>query len=284
MMPTKSGPVTIYIVRHGATRMNAESAVSVDRERGWSDVPLTEEGREEARKAAAKLKPLGIEALVSSDLERARETATIIGRALGIKPEFSFKLRPWNLGKLNGRDMKQVIPEIARYARDMPGKVVPEGESFDAFRTRAFDGLAEAVEKHHEHRLVIVAHHRIERLIAAWEKAGQPVWHEIDIPTFLEQGDPPGGIITLRTTLAQLEGGKLSHEQAGYHTGHGPNDSHCSICEYFILAAPPECLRVDNPIRPNDGCKLFERRRGQMKINPSKKSQGKSNAQRASLH
>src|SRR5215469_6722522 len=122
-----SEPVTAYIVRHGKTRLNDETSASVDRERGWSDVPLTPEGRQEAKAAALKLKSKGIEAIVSSDLNRAKETANIIGGILGIKPEFSFELRPWNLGDLTGRVMKEAKPQICAYAKK-PEEKVPGGE------------------------------------------------------------------------------------------------------------------------------------------------------------
>lgn len=201
----ENAPVTLRIVRHGATRLNGESEISVDKERGWSDVPLTAEGRQEARDAAAKLKGAGIEVIVSSDLKRAKETALIIGGILGVKPEFSFKLRPWNLGDLTGKVMTEAKPQIAAYA-NKPDAKVPGGESFHAFRDRAFEGLGEAVEKHQGKQILIVAHHRVERLIGGWEKAGQPEDHEIDIPTFMQKGDPPGGIITLRTSEEALEG------------------------------------------------------------------------------
>ena len=193
---------TIYVVRHGATKFNGEAGVSVDRERGWSDVPLTEDGREEARKAGASLKNKGITAIVSSDLVRAKETAKIIGGIIGIKPEFSFKLRPWNLGDLTGKDMKEANPQIAAGTRS-PDKPVPGGESFNAFKTRAFQGLDEAVMKHSD-PLLIVCHHRLERLIAGWVKAGEPPSHAINLNTFLEKGDPPGGIIILHTSEAAL--------------------------------------------------------------------------------
>jgi broad specificity phosphatase PhoE len=193
---------TIYVVRHGKTKFNGEAGISCDRERGWSDVPLTAEGREEARKAGAALKSKGLTAIVSSDLVRAKETAQIIGKIIGIKPEFSFKLRPWNLGDLTGMDMEKANPQIAAGTKS-PDKPVKGGESFNAFKTRAFQGLEEAVRKHSD-PLLIVCHHRLERLIAGWVKAGEPPSHAINLNTFLEQGDPPGGIIILHTSEAAL--------------------------------------------------------------------------------
>src|SRR6266481_409899 len=84
----------VFIVRHGATRMNDAGGVSVDRERGWSDVPLTKEGRQEGQRAGIKLRGKGIEAIVASDLARSHETAVIIGNLVGVKPQFSHELRP----------------------------------------------------------------------------------------------------------------------------------------------------------------------------------------------
>lgn len=256
-MPQANQPFTIYIVRHGATKLNAEASISVDRERGWSDVPLTEEGRQEARDAAAKLRPKGITAIVSSDLNRAKETAQIIGGILGMKPEFSFKLRPWNLGYLTGKDMKDANPEIAEHARN-PDEPVKEGESFNKFCTRAFDGLAEAAAKHHEHTLLIVAHHRVERLVAAWEALGKPPDHSIDIDTFLEKGDPPGGIIVLNTTEAALIGkgagngsaSKLFHMDAHYRPASGKDK--CGNCRAYN--GPNDCDKVKPPIYPGGWC------------------------------
>ena len=77
----------VFIVRHGATKMNAGAGVSVDKERGWSDVPLTNEGRLEAQKAGIKLRGKGIEHISSSDLHRAQETAVTIGHHLGVHPK-----------------------------------------------------------------------------------------------------------------------------------------------------------------------------------------------------
>ncbi len=265
----KSAPITLTIVRHGATKLNGESGVSVDRERGWSDVPLMAEGREEAREAAAKLKGKGIGAIVSSDLVRAKQTAQIIGGALEIKPEFSYELRPWNLGDLTGKAMDEASPQIRAYA-EKPDEEVPGGESFKTFVRRAFDGLHDAVEQHHGEKVLIVAHHRIERLIAGWDKADQPADHAIDIPTFMQDGGAPGGIIELKTSEAALQGqdadygaggyagdgqapgapAKLSHAQVHYGLAKGADK--CAACKSY--QGKDACLKVVAPIYPGGWC------------------------------
>src|ERR1700730_124519 len=117
----------LYFVRHGETKLNNDNDTSADRIRGWSDVPLTDKGRSEARAAAAKLKQYSIEVIYSSDLSTAAETASIIGKILDVKPVLSKKLRPWDLGKLTGTSTKEALPSIARYVREKPLVKVPEG-------------------------------------------------------------------------------------------------------------------------------------------------------------
>lgn len=197
---------TIYIVRHGATKLNHDTDTSVDRIRGWADVPLVEEGREEARKAGAKLKGKDIGAIFSSDLSRTRETADIIGEILGKKPVTSNKLRPWKLGKFTGQTTKDALPQIAEYAQKRPDSPVPEGESFNTFKARAFAGVHEAVSRNPGKTVLLITHHRNERLLEAWDAAGQPPDHDIKLETFLQKGDPPGGIKTLTTTPEALKG------------------------------------------------------------------------------
>lgn len=69
----------ILLIRHGESTWNAEG-----RWQGWADPPLSDAGRDQARAAAVLLAGEGIEAVVASDLRRARETADIIATALAI--------------------------------------------------------------------------------------------------------------------------------------------------------------------------------------------------------
>src|SRR5580692_5417769 len=74
-------PRTIYLARHGETDWNAAG-----RWQGQSDVPLNARGRQQALGLGAALRALRdgrVTAIVSSDLSRAQETATIAGGVLG---------------------------------------------------------------------------------------------------------------------------------------------------------------------------------------------------------
>jgi broad specificity phosphatase PhoE len=261
----KPTSTTVYIVRHGATKLNNQVDMSEDRIRGWSDVPLVEEGRQEARGAAKKLVGKGIKAIVTSDLSRAHETADIIGKIIGIKPVASQKLRPWNLGKLTGCTTKEALPKIAEYVRNRPDEAVPDGESFNSFKARAFAGLAEAVAQNAA-PILIVTHHRDERLFEAWQKLGQPASHAIDLDTFLQKGDPPGGIkmmqigksesATAGAADMETDGAaptKLSHAAVHYGLAK-PNGDKCATCKSYL--GPNNCIKVVNPIYPAGWCNV----------------------------
>ena len=64
---------TLVLVRHGESQWNLENRFT-----GWVDVPLTEKGREEARRAGEKLKGIKFDKAYTSVLQRAIETLKII--------------------------------------------------------------------------------------------------------------------------------------------------------------------------------------------------------------
>src|SRR3970040_1630843 len=71
----------LVLVRHGQSLWNLE-----DRFTGWVDVPLTDLGREEARRAATRLGDIRFEIAYTSALSRAQETLEIILQVAGQRP------------------------------------------------------------------------------------------------------------------------------------------------------------------------------------------------------
>lgn len=69
---------TLVLIRHGQSQWNLENRFT-----GWTDVPLTDRGRADARKAAEVLKEFSFDIGYTSRLQRASETLTIILSALG---------------------------------------------------------------------------------------------------------------------------------------------------------------------------------------------------------
>lgn len=74
----------LYLVRHGQTPYNAEGRLQ-----GQLDIPLSEKGREQAHALGKRLKAegAGFDALYCSTLQRAGETARIVGGYLGLMPK-----------------------------------------------------------------------------------------------------------------------------------------------------------------------------------------------------
>ncbi len=68
----------LVLVRHGESQWNLENRFT-----GWVDVPLTETGRREARRAGELLRGLHFDRAYTSVLQRATETLDIILRAIG---------------------------------------------------------------------------------------------------------------------------------------------------------------------------------------------------------
>ena len=97
----------IWLARHGETDDNAAPA----RVQGWIDTPLNERGREQARTLAREASGLGIAALYSSQLARARETAAIVGQALGLEPVVDERFAESNRGEWEGRLIEEVQSE-----------------------------------------------------------------------------------------------------------------------------------------------------------------------------
>lgn len=199
----------LQLVRHGATRLNNDD-VSVDRIRGWKDIPLSPDGRAEATKLGEKLKSEPPTVIVASDLDRAAETARIIAKAIGLPvSEYSQAFRPWNVGKYAGELTKKAIPILADYAMNRPTEKLPDGESFDDFRARFFTGLVSVFEKY-QGKIAVVTHHRDERLLKAWLKEGNPVNGDIDKAEFNQKGEPTGSVETLHVPIEPLQLAALS--------------------------------------------------------------------------
>ncbi len=92
----------IIFLRHGEALTNVTYTTSNDPDK----YPLTENGRAMAERAATKLEGLHIDGFYTSPVLRARETAGIVAKHIGMKPEVSPMLVERGFGKYNGRQFK----------------------------------------------------------------------------------------------------------------------------------------------------------------------------------
>ncbi len=193
---------SILLIRHGATSLNSNDH-TIDRIRGWTDWPLSEEGRLEAHHLAAIL-PMPPDILLCSNLTRANQTAIIIARVVGLQLQMTKDLLPWDVGLYVGANAKETVPKLARFAILTPLEAVPGGESFHTFRTRFLTGLLKALQKY-QGLIGIVTHHRNERLLKAWAKLGYPENGDIDPDEFTKKGETTGYCEIIAVPVNRLE-------------------------------------------------------------------------------
>ncbi|MFN2390219.1 MAG: histidine phosphatase family protein [Actinomycetota bacterium] len=142
-------------MRHGATDWN-----DTKRAQGWADVELNDKGRKQAIAAARELSDQDIDAVYSSDLRRAVDTARPIAEVheveVGVEPAF----REIDQGEWTGL----TTDEIARRWPDLWGpnrhhNARPGGESPTQVRTRSLARLKEVIESHSGDGGVVVVSH-----------------------------------------------------------------------------------------------------------------------------
>jgi len=162
MVAAKRSARAVTLVRHGQTERSARSAYS-----GRLDVPLTEAGREQARRAAQQLAGAGIDAVVTSPLVRARDTAQAIADAAGVPLIVDERLIEVDYGPFEGLDRDGARAQLGvpfeDWRADPFGAPVAGMEPLAAALERARGATADALAAH-EHP-VIVGHQGILRIV-----------------------------------------------------------------------------------------------------------------------
>jgi probable phosphoglycerate mutase len=124
----------VWLVRHGETTWNAEGRLC-----GWTDVPLTARGQEQARWLRPFLEKEPFDRVWSSDLRRAKETARLArGQA-----EPDERLREIHFGDLEGLPYESISEEQKRALIAFEGFHATRGESIEDFSTRVIAFLDE---------------------------------------------------------------------------------------------------------------------------------------------
>jgi len=160
-----TAPATrVFIVRHGATVLSAE-----DRFAGVTDVELSEEGREQARRLADRLSGEKIAAVYASPLGRTVETARILAAPHDLQVQTCDGFREISHGHWEGmkrREVEEKFPEeMAEWEKD-PYTFAPDGgESGLAVTARALPALIDLVREHPGENILIVSHKATIRLL-----------------------------------------------------------------------------------------------------------------------
>ena len=155
---------TIYIVRHGQTEWNL-----LGKTQGHGNSDLTPKGIEQAELLADSMTKYPIDYIYSSDLERAYQTAEIIGNKLNIEFEKTEALREMNFGTWEGRIIKDIIeedPELYKMWRNEPHLAkIPQGETLSQIKERTDAFIKEINEKYDGKHIVLVTHSLCARIM-----------------------------------------------------------------------------------------------------------------------
>jgi phosphoserine phosphatase len=160
----------VLLLRHAETEWNRER-----RFQGWRDVPLSATGREQAESAARLLAATRIDAIWSSPLARARDTAAIIAGPHRLAVQESEAFREMGFGDWEGltRDeVRERFPEAHRAWAETPHEATwPGAETLAAVRARALAGL-EALRAAYTGQTVCLVSHGITGRLLILEALG----------------------------------------------------------------------------------------------------------------
>jgi broad specificity phosphatase PhoE len=137
---------TILLARHGETDWNREG-----RWQGWADPPLNDTGRAQAQALAEELRTIPFDAVYSSDLQRARETAVIVAAPHGVPVVTDAGLREIDVGSWSGLTRGEIA---ARF----PGGERPDGETRADHAERVLAAVERIARDNTGHRILLVTH------------------------------------------------------------------------------------------------------------------------------
>ena len=173
----------MVLVRHGETDDNREPI----RVQGFRDTPLNSAGRAQAQAAAGRIAAgLPPASLWSSDLDRARSTAEIIGSRVALEPRFDPRLREAHRGRWEGRlfvDIAREEPELYRAWRTAgPEFRFPGGESLLDQQQRVLASVQEIRQTGPLPALVVCHGGSIRVMLCLGDPRGLDAFHEFDVP------------------------------------------------------------------------------------------------------
>ncbi len=152
-------PTTVVMLRHGVTEHTVKKVFSG---LGGDDPGLTDLGREQARRAAARLAARApIDVVISSPLRRTRETAEVVAKELGLDVQLEPGFAEAAFGEWDGFAFPDIIerwPEEIRSWLDSPAIAPPGGESLEAVLERVDEARTRLLRDFEGQTVVVVSH------------------------------------------------------------------------------------------------------------------------------
>ncbi len=151
----------IWFIRHGETDWNRQRRLQ-----GWQDIPLNDSGRAQAALLATRLRDEAqttpINAIYTSDLQRAHATAEPVAEQLGLRLRIEPGIRERGFGVLEGLAMDLIDVEAPQAAaawksRD-PLRPLEGGESLGQFQSRIVATVNDLASRHDDERILMFTH------------------------------------------------------------------------------------------------------------------------------
>lgn len=149
-------PGELWLIRHGETEWSRSGAHT-----GRTDLPLTATGREEARGIRRCLEGRRFALVLTSPLERARETCALAG--YGDAAQIEPNLREWDYGDYEGKTTAQIREQLPGWSVWASG--VPHGEAIEEVAVRAEAVIGRAIQAGGD--VALFGHAHILRILTA---------------------------------------------------------------------------------------------------------------------
>ncbi len=189
----------LYFVRHGESEADILNVIS---SRGYRH-PLTEAGREQARRLAEALRGCGARCVYTGPLQRTVETAQMVAASLRLPLKMTDALRAFDCGVAEGRSGEEpwaLVRQVRAdwYERSQWESRIPGGESFAEVRQRFIPFVRRVTEDGAGRALVLVSHGALYRHLLPQALVNVT-------PAFaMSQDFPPTGYVLAETTAAGL--------------------------------------------------------------------------------
>jgi broad specificity phosphatase PhoE len=148
----------LILVRHGETERNLEARL----QGGKSDIPLNENGRKQAYSLGLALRGENLEAIYSSPLKRALDTAQAISSHHPLKVQTDPALAEIDMGFIDGFNLAEVKENQTdfwkQWHQENYSVALPGGESLLQVQRRAWGAVQGIIRHHREGSVVIVSH------------------------------------------------------------------------------------------------------------------------------
>lgn len=150
--------MNIHLVRHGESTWNSENKIQ-----GHSDVPLSSVGFQQAKLLAKSLAREKFSCLYSSKLIRARQTAEIVSKSIGIPISYQNEIKEIFLGEWEGKTPEEVNKEYNngydRWRENPTKTIIPGAEPITAFKKRSKKAFEKIIKNHSsDDNILIITH------------------------------------------------------------------------------------------------------------------------------